>query len=127
MVADEADLLAALQMHAPEYLPPGSPAAQLRLREEIRREADRRIQIAIGARTPAHADEALRTAALTSSAILAKKTAGIPLSPEEQFAEGMYAFMFMYIRAVKATQNQLEAELNEDYVNDARWPAPVSP
>lgn len=110
------------------HYPPEDPALNaLLLRENIRREADRRIQIAIGARTAAHADEALRTAALTSSAILSKKVAGIPLTPEEQFAEDMYAFMFGYIRAVKATQNQLEAELNEDYTNDARWPAPVSP
>lgn len=124
-IADEATLYAVIAEQAPASLPRNTPQWAAYVRELIREEADRRIQVAISARTKDHAAEALRTAALTSAAILAKKTAGLSLTAEEQFAEAMYSFMFGYIRAVKAAQNQLEAELNEDYKNDARWPSPV--
>lgn len=107
----------------PDHLPPGLASASNHLKEKIRAEADRRIQVAIGARNLAHSQEAQVTGTATAAAIINKRLLGQTISPEDQWVEATYAFLFEYIRAVKAAQVVLETSLPSDFTDNRHWPA----
>lgn len=112
-----------LEAQAPDSLPPRRAKAASRRRELIRDEADRRIGIAVSARSKEHLQEILSTAALTAAFLLRKRQQGLALAPRELQAEFVYNTAFDFIRRVRNAQGELEASLPDDFREDRYWPS----
>ena len=123
-IATLAELEEVLEKAAPDRLPRDSARFTAFRREQIRLEADRRVQRAIGARNLSHSYEAQLTGTATAAAIINKRIARQPLTPEEQWVEFTYGALFEFIRRVKTAQGVLEASLADDFADDRNWPAP---
>ena len=122
-IATLAELEDVLEAQAPDSLPPRRAKAASRRRELIRDEADRRVGVAVSARSKDHLQEILSTAALTAAFLLRKRQQGLALAPRELQAEFVYNTAFDFIRRVRNAQGELEASLPDDFREDRYWPS----
>lgn len=96
------------------YSPP-PPSA-----DDVRREADRRMRVLLGARDSAHLDIIIANGTREAVRLLRKGAA--TWTPEEAQRAAMLEAVDLAIEAVRAASNVLEANPPADYADNRHWP-----